>query len=228
MGGGVQPIRSLTSCSTATPIRLAINRHDAPFSSRAQQMRHHAHPGRCPDLGCQDIGIGSISRLMRPRKPGQQASQFLNTGITQLLNRIPNVTHREHAGQPHGWQSDAADGDDRAALTATHAVDSTGGASGSSSMRLRIPCFLLQQGRRPSHLISALLAGTGTAFAVLAGFATSPSPDQIALMTVAALSASRRPRGGAADGPGVRAFGADDRQAPVIGVRLICVPGRPW
>ena len=32
----------------------------------------------------------------------------------------------------------------------------------------------------------------------------------------------------AADGPGVRAVGADDRQAPVIGVRLICVPGRPW
>ncbi len=99
-------------------------------------MRHHAHPGRCPDFGCQDIGIGSISRLMRPRKPGQQASQFLNTGITQHLNRIPNVTHREHAGQPHGWQSDAADGDDQAALTATHAVDSTGGASGSSAMRL--------------------------------------------------------------------------------------------
>ncbi len=42
MGGGVQPIRSFTSCSTATPIRLAINRHDAPFSSGAQQMGHLA------------------------------------------------------------------------------------------------------------------------------------------------------------------------------------------
>jgi hypothetical protein len=55
MGGGVQPIRSFTSCSTATPIRLAINRHDAPFSSCAQQMGHLAHPGRCLDLGCQDV-----------------------------------------------------------------------------------------------------------------------------------------------------------------------------
>jgi hypothetical protein len=40
---------------------------------------------------------------MRPRKPGQQASQFLKAGITQLLSRIPNVTHREHAEQPHAW-----------------------------------------------------------------------------------------------------------------------------
>ncbi len=46
----------------------------------------------------------------------------------------------------------------------------------------------MQRGRRRSDLIGALLAGTGTAFAVLASFATSPSRGQIALMVVAALS----------------------------------------
>ena len=93
--GGVQPIRSFTSCSTATPIRLAINRHDPPFSSGAQQMGHLAHPGRCPDLGCQDVGIGSISRLMRPGIPGQQASQF-----PQGWNRAAPEPHPEWSGRP--------------------------------------------------------------------------------------------------------------------------------
>ena len=228
MGGDVQPIRSLTSCSTATPIRLAINRHDAPFSSPACRRATLSILVVVPTLAAR-MSVSVVSPALSAREyPASRRLSFLKAEITQLLNRILNVTHRERAGRPHGWQSDAADGDDRAALTATHAVDSTGGASGSSSKRQKYPCFLLQQGRRPSHLISALLAGTGTAFAVLAGFATSPSPDQIALMTVAARSASRRRHGGAADGPGVRAVGADDRQAPVSGVRLICVPGRPW
>lgn len=44
--------------------------------------------------------------------------------------------------------------------------------------------------RRSSDLSSALLAGAETIFAVLAGFAASPSRGQIALMTVAALSAA--------------------------------------
>ena len=38
MGDGVQPIRSFTSFSTATPIRLAINRHDPHLSVYALSM----------------------------------------------------------------------------------------------------------------------------------------------------------------------------------------------
>jgi hypothetical protein len=37
---------------------------------------------------------------------------------------------------------------------------------------------------------------------------------------------ARGPDGGAAGGPGVRAVGADDRAPPVVGVGLLCVPGR--
>jgi hypothetical protein len=36
------------------------NRHDTPFGSCACRRAHFAHPGRCPNLGCQDAGIGSI------------------------------------------------------------------------------------------------------------------------------------------------------------------------
>jgi hypothetical protein len=85
-------------------------------------------------------------RLIRPRKPGQQASQFLNTGITQLLNRIPNVTHREHAGQPHGWQSDAADGDDRGCSHRHSACFRALRIAVRSSCAMKLPDELLKRG----------------------------------------------------------------------------------
>jgi hypothetical protein len=57
------------------------------------QVGHFAHPGRCLDLGCQDVGIGSIARLCAPANtPASRRLSFLKAGITQLLDRIPNVT----------------------------------------------------------------------------------------------------------------------------------------
>jgi len=118
MGGGVQPIRSFTSCSTATPIRLAINRHDPHLAPARSRWATLPILVVVPALAAR-MSVSVVSRALCAQEyPASRRLSFLKAGIAQLLNRIPNVTHRERAGQPHSWQSDAADGDDRVALTA--------------------------------------------------------------------------------------------------------------
>jgi hypothetical protein len=91
IGSGVQPTRVVYLMLHCNADQACDNRHDAPFSSCACRWAHFAHPDRCLDLGCQDVGIGSISRLMRPRIP-RPAGVSVSSGLeSQLLNRIPNV-----------------------------------------------------------------------------------------------------------------------------------------
>ena len=55
MGGGVQPVRSFTSCSTATPIRLGVNRHDGPIWLPRAQVTI-GDPSPLPEPDCTVIG----------------------------------------------------------------------------------------------------------------------------------------------------------------------------
>jgi hypothetical protein len=202
IGGGVQPTRSFTLCSTATPIRLAIivtMRHLAP-----------ARPGG-PTLPilivvstlAARMSVSVVSPALCARDyPGQQASQFPQGWNHTAAEPHPECHHRERDRQPHGWQSDAADGDDRATLTATHAFDSTGGASGSSDARLRIPVRAGMLKAPVSRRVRGFRVpgkGRGAGGQVLASV-TAGQCDSGGHPTAAARSRSRPPARGRWDG----------------------------
>ena len=104
IGGGVQPTRVVYLMLHCNADQARDNRHDTPFSSAPCRRAHLAHPDRYLDLGCQDVGIGSISRLMRPRIP-RPAGVSVSSGLESHSSEPhPECHHRERDGRPHGWQ----------------------------------------------------------------------------------------------------------------------------
>jgi hypothetical protein len=95
------PQGSFTSCSTATPIRLAIivtTRHLAPARAGGLTLPIlivvSTLAARMP--------VSVVSPPYAPANtPASRRLSFLRAGITQLLNRIPNVTHHERDGRPY-------------------------------------------------------------------------------------------------------------------------------